>query len=343
VAPSIPGQLTGSDMPTSQQRIRIGIIGAGIAGRRHAEAFAKHPEATITAVAETDEQRGQEFATTFGTQVFRDYRDLLAEGVDAVIICLPHHLHLICAREAAGAGAHILMEKPLATTLEDARAILQAAEDAGVTFMMGYVHRFRPEVEAARRLIAQGQLGRPATVLDRFISGGMQETPAWAWDRSTAGGGVVMYGGVHAIDRLRMLLHDEITEVFAKVSTYSNPADVEDGMCAMLTFSSGVWAVLYENAPGYGRVGGWVTEVFGAEGALVITTGTRLEYRGSNGSTKWSYPVDNRFARQANEFVAAIRERRLPAITGEDGLRGLEVALAIYRSARSGRPETLQP
>jgi predicted dehydrogenase len=297
----------------------------------------------VTAVAETDEERSREFAATFRARAFRDYRDLLATGIDAVIICLPHHLHLACARETARAGVHILMEKPLATTLEDARAILQAVDEAGVTFMMGYVHRFRPEVEAARRLIADGQVGHPATVLDRFMSGGMHETPAWVWDRSMAGGGVVMYGGVHAIDRLRMLLDDEVTEVFARTAVYSNPTDVEDGVCAMLTFASGTSALLYENAPGYGRLGGWVTEVFGTEGALVITTGAGLEYRGRTGSARWSYPEDNRFARQADEFIAAIQERRPPTITGQDGLRGLEVALAIYRSAASGRPEIVLP
>jgi predicted dehydrogenase len=209
--------------------------------------------------------------------------------------------------------------------------------------MMGYVHRFRPEVEAAHRLIAEGRLGRPATVLDRFMSGGMHDTPAWVWDRSMAGGGVLMYGGVHSIDRLRWLLGDEVTKVFAKTAAYSNPAEVEDGVCALLTFASGTSALLYENAPGYGRLGGWVTEVFGTEGALVITTGTSLEYRGKTGSDRWSYQEDDRFARQAAEFVAAIRQHRPPSVTGDDGLRGLEVALAIYRSAANGRPEPVRP
>lgn len=329
-------------MPAEQQPMRIGIIGAGIAGRRHAEAFAQHPGATVAAVAEIDEQRGRELAATFGARAFRDYRDLLAAGIDAVVICLPHHLHLACAREAAQSGAHILMEKPLATTLDDAHAIFQAAAAAGVTFMMGYVHRFRPEVEAAHRLIAEGRLGRPVTVLDRFMSGGIHDTPAWVWNRSMAGGGVLMYGGVHAIDRLRWLLGDEVTEVFAKTAAYSSPSEVEDGVCALLTFASGASALLYENAPAYGRLGGWVTEIFGTEGALVITTGTGLEYRGASGSTRWNYEEDVRFARQAAEFVAAIRQHRPPAVTGDDGLRGLEVALAIYRSAATGRPEPVR-
>jgi predicted dehydrogenase len=339
VPPSIHGHPTGSEMPTEPQPIRIGIIGAGIAGGRHADAFAQHPGATVAAVAEIDEQRGRELASTFGARAFRDYRDLLAAGIDAVVICLPHHLHLACAREAARSGAHILMEKPLATTLEEAHAILQTVTDAGVTFMMGYVHRFRPEVEAAHRLIAEGRLGRPVMLLDRFISGGMHETPAWVWNRSMAGGGVLMYGGVHAIDRLRWLLGDEVTEVFAKTASYSNPAEVEDGVCALLTFASSASALLYENAPAYGRLGGWVTEIFGTQGALVITTGTTLEYRGTTGSAQWSYQGDDRFARQATEFLAAIRQHRPPTVTGNDGLRGLEVALAIYRSAATGKPE----
>ena len=320
-------------------RIRIGIAGAGIAGRRHGEAFARHPDAAVAAVADVDPARGREAASLFGARCFADYRGMLRAGIDAVVVSLPHALHLACAEDAARAGIHILMEKPLATTLEDARAIVAAADRARVRLMLGYVHRFRPEVEAARRLIIEGRLGRPATALDRFMSGGMRETPRWVWDAGEAGGGVVMYGGVHAIDRLRWLLGEEVTEVYAKTATYSNPSLVEDGVCAVLTFASGLTAVLYENAPGFGRLGPWTTEIFGAAGALIITTGVSLEYRNAGGAQRWTYPEDRRFDRQADEFIRAIIEGRPPSAGGEDGLRGLAVALAIYRSAASGRPE----
>ena len=219
------------------------------------------------------------------------------------------------------------------------RAIVAAADRARVRLMLGYVHRFRPEVEAARRLIIEGRLGRPATALDRFMSGGMRETPRWVWDAGEAGGGVLMYGGAHAIDRLRWLLGEEVTEVYAKTATYSNPSLVEDGVCAVLTFASGATAVLYENAPGFGRLGPWTTEIFGTAGALIITTGVSLEYRNAEGAQRWTYPEDRRFDRQADEFIRAIIEGRPPSAGGEDGLRGLAVALAIYRSAASGRPE----
>jgi len=323
----------------SQDPLRIGIIGAGIAGRRHAEAFARHPRAAIAAVAEIDEAAGRRFAQQFGARHFHDYRDMLDAGVDAVVICVPHILHLPCATAAAAARAHILMEKPIANTLEDAQAVLDAVERAGTTLMMGYVHRFRPEVSEARRLIIDGQVGRVATALDRFVSGSMADTPGWVWNKAQAGGGVLMYGGVHPIDRLRWLLGDEVVEVFARTSTYGNPTEVEDGVVALLTFASGAAGALYENAPGYGRLGEWTTEVFGTVGALLITTGAALEYRGATRHERWAYEDDGRFDRQAAEFIAAIAERRPPAVTGTDGLRGLEVVLAIYRSAASGRPE----
>lgn len=322
-----------------EERVRIGIVGAGIAGERHAEAFARHPRASVAGIAELDADRGRRLAQRVGAAYFADYRAMLRAGLDAVVICLPHALHRACALDAAGAGVHMLLEKPIATTLDDARAIVGAAERAGVWLMMGYVHRFRPEVEAARDLIARGRLGRPRTVLDRFISGGMQDTPRWVWDRSQAGGGVVMYGGVHAIDRLRWLLGDEIVEVYARTDTCTNPVDVEDAVCAVVTFASGATGVLYEHAPAYGRLGAWTTEVFGTDGALIVTTGATLEYRGRDGAQRWTYGEDRRFERQADEFLAAITGGRPPSVTGDDGLRGLEVALALYRSAASGRPE----
>jgi predicted dehydrogenase len=326
-----------------QSSIKVGIIGAGIAGQRHAEAIARHPHATIAAVADIDDEVGRRFSRQFGAQHYRDYRDMLDAGVDAVVICVPHVLHLPCATAAAAARAHILMEKPIANTLEEAHAILEAVERAGITFMMGYVHRFRPEVSEARQLVLDGQIGRVATALDRFVSGSMADTPAWVWDKKQAGGGVLMYGGVHPIDRLRWLLGMEIVEVFARTTTYGNPTDVEDGVVGLLTFASGATAALYENAPGYGRLGEWTTEVFGTAGALRITTGAALEYRGATRQERWTYQDDRRFDRQAGEFIAAITERRPPSVTGVDGLRGLEVVLAIYRSAASGRPERVSP
>jgi len=325
------------------ERLRIGIIGAGIAGRRHAAAFARHPGAVVAAVAEVDDAAGQEFAEKFGVTHDRDYRRMLERGLDAVVICVPHALHLECGRAAAEARAHILMEKPIANTLDEAHAILEATSRAGVTLMMGYVHRFRPEVSNARRLIVEGRLGRVATALDRFVSGSMVDTPAWVWDRAQAGGGVLMYGGVHPIDRLRWLVGEEIVEVHARTATYANPTTVEDGVVALLTFQSGAFGALYENAPGYGRFGQWTTEVFGTEGALAITTGSTLEYKGYGQHEHWTYEEDHRFDRQAEEFVAAITEGRPPSVTGEDGLRGLEVVLAIYRSASSGRPQATCP
>ncbi len=323
--------------------LKIGIIGAGIAGRRHAEAVARHPGALVAAVAEVDEGARQQFARSFGAQPYEDYRAMLASGLDAVVICVPHVLHLPCALAAAETRTHMLMEKPIANTLEEARAILEATAHAGITLMMGYVHRFRPEVGQAKELVAAGRVGRVATALDRFISGSMADTPAWVWNRAQAGGGVLMYGGVHPIDRLRWLLAEEVVEVYARIATYANRAEVEDGAAAMLTFESGATGVLYENAPGYGRLGGWVTELFGTAGALIITTGTALEYRGTDRHERWTYQDDGRFDRQAAEFIAAITEHRQPAVTGEDGLRGLEVVLAIYRSAASGRPERVRP
>jgi predicted dehydrogenase len=324
--------------PGGEGRIRVGIIGAGIAGERHAVAFAARPDAAVAAVADTDPSRGRALAARFGAAYYADYREALAHGIDAAIVCLPHALHAECATDAARAKVHLLLEKPIANTLDDARRIIDAADAADIRLMIGYVHRFRDEVATAHELILEGRLGRPATALDRFISGGMQDTPAWVWDRDAAGGGVVMYGGVHAIDRLRWLLGDEVVEVYARASTYSNPTDVEDGMAAILTFASGATAVLYENAPGYGRLGTWTTEVFGSEGAVIVTTGAGVEYRDAQGSRRWTFGEHRHFERQAEEFVTAIREHRPPSVDGTDGLRGLEIALALYRSAALGRP-----
>jgi predicted dehydrogenase len=312
--------------------LRVGLIGAGQVAERHAVAFAACPDATVVAVADPDRARGERLAGGCGAPWFASTEALLASGVDAVAVCVPHELHLPIAVAAAEHGVHILLEKPIANTLEEADAILAAADRAGVRIMVGFVHRFRPEVLEASRLLRDGAIGEPVIALDRFCSLGGPHPPAWVWSRAQAGGGVLMYGGIHAIDRLLWLVGDEAAVTSAQLHETYGFGDVEDGLVAMLRFSRGATAALVENSPPYGRPGGWATDVFGTDGALRIQTGAWLEVTSANGTHTVKSGDDGHFERQAAEFVAAVRDEREPSVTGRDGRAALAVALEIYRS-----------
>ena len=176
--------------------MRVVIVGAGQVAHRHADAFEHNPETEIVAIVEPVRERAEAFARQYGLRPMASLRELLDAGqVDAVSICAPHRHHRELTCMALEHGLHVLLEKPIATTVEDGAAILEAAERSGRVLMLGFVHRFRPEVAEARRLIADGAIGLPATLLDRFCSLGGEHPPRWVWSRDAAGGGVLMYRG----------------------------------------------------------------------------------------------------------------------------------------------------
>lgn len=328
-------------VPTSTERstLTVAIIGAGQVAQKHAQAFAQlSPDARIIGIADVDECRAAELAATYGAHAFADYRALLELAPDIAIICLPHHLHREAGLAAAAAGSHVLMEKPLAHTLEDAHAILAGCHQYGVHLTVGFVHRYRTELQQARHLISSGQIGTPAMAIDNFCSQGGSHVPGWVWSKHYAGGGVLMYGGIHSIDRLRWLLNSEVEQVFAHTVTYSQDMDVEDGLMATLVLASGCLATIFENSPSYLVIPrAWDTEIYGSQARIRIRTREYLEFSSDAQSYHLEVTRDDNFVAQAREFVAAIREQRGPWITGEDGLRALEVAMAIYRSAQSGQ------
>lgn len=317
--------------------MRVGIVGAGQVAARHAAAYAAHPETTLVAVVEPVRARGEALADTHAAGWWASIDDLFADSeVDAVSVCVPHDLHREICAAAYAVGAHVLLEKPIANTLEDADAIVAAAQEAGVVLMLGFVHRFRSEALEAKRLVDEGAIGVPATALDRFSSLGGHHPPSWVWERGRAGGGVLMYGGIHAIDRLRWLLHQEIVSVTARAHRTYGFGDVEDGLVALLDFSGDASGALFENSPPFGRPGGWSTEVFGSEGAIRIQTGEWLELTTKAGTVRFDAADELHFEREIGEFVAAVTEGRPPSVTGDAGRAALVAALAAYQSAETG-------
>jgi predicted dehydrogenase len=321
--------------------IKIGIQGAGQVGKRHADAIAKIDNAQLVAVADLDESRAREVALPHGAAFMTDYHEIYALDLDAIINCLPHDLHHESSLLAADRQLHLLLEKPICLTLAEARDVIEAYERKGVKLMTGYVHRYRQEMLDAKALIDAGQLGQVVTAADNFCSSGGSHVPQWVWKKARSGGGVHMYGGIHAVDRLRWFLGSEVRTVYAKMRTYSAPMDVEDGLVAFLEFEDGALASLVQNSPRYASVGGWRTELFGSVGNLVINFSKSLEFSSNSNRFVRTYERYDHFERQMREFVSAIEEDREPWVTGRDGLLSLAVVLAVYESARINKPVEL--
>jgi predicted dehydrogenase len=293
----------------------------------------------VIGVADVDERRAAELAASCGARAFTDYRALLDLAPDIAVICLPHHLHCEAGLAAAAAGSHILMEKPLAHTLEDAYAILDGCREHGVRLAVGFVHRYRVEFQRARQLITSGQIGTPAMATDVFGISGGAHVPGWVWQERYSGGGIVMYSGIHSIDWQCWLLDSQVERVFAQAMTYGQDADVENGVVAAMVFTNGCLGTLVGNQPNYlvtSRTRD--TEVYGSHARLRLRCGEYLDFNSDTQAYRMDVTRDDPFVTQAQDFVAAVREQRDPWITGEDGLRALAVVMAIYRSAELDQP-----
>jgi len=331
---------------------RVGILGAGQAGERHAAGFAMTDGAVIVGVADSNEARAQKLARQVDAAPFSDWRELLSTGLDILVVSLPHNLHVEPAEAAAAQGIHLLMEKPIATTLSDGHRIVDACRNAGVKLTISFVHRYREEVRAAKRWLDQGLLGTPRLVRETMGGQHGKHLPTWVEQKAIAGGGVMMYSAIHSIDRLRWLLASEVVGVTARTHRFNVEEEVEAGVAALIDFADGASVVFSASAPRYrAQPAWWETEIYGTTGLLRVrtrhwaelSTDHQLEHLDTEQLSETAGPHYN-FARQAQSFLTAIREDRPPEVSGEDGLRALEIVHAIYSSAERGeRVVLLEP
>lgn len=321
--------------------MRIGLIGLGKAGLRHAAACQKAPEITLVATADPA-PTAAEAAARLGIPCYPDYEPMLAETrPDGVIISLPHGMLSAVGVACARRGMHVLLEKPMGVTVAEAEAVVAAGRAAGVRLMVNFVHRFRPEYRQAKALIEADVIGRPALILDS-MSSGWSELPPWVWDRQMAGGGMMMYNGVHSVDRLAWLAGSPIARVTGVMGTLSYPVDTEDNLVGAVVFRSGtLGAVIQHKSDARATLGGWDTMVWGTRGAIKVVSGSGLEVASDKEQVRLEVQEDDRFLGAVREFVSAVAAGRDPSPNGDDGRRALAAVLALYEAARTGRSQEL--
>jgi predicted dehydrogenase len=331
-------------MGRSTSALTVGIFGAGVVGKRHAEAFSKlDADVTLLGVADTDGGKAARVAGEIGAKHYSDYRELLSQKPDLAVICTPHFLHREMGEAAANAGCHILMEKPLAHTMEDAIAIVDVCRKENVKLAVSFVHRYRQEFARARQLISAGEVGTLQMSIDIFGSPGGRYIPSWIWQKKYSGGGIVMYSGIHSIDWQCWLMGSDVSEVFAhSLSTYEG-SDVENGIAGTMYFENGSIGSLIGNQPDYPLTPRTRnTELYGTRGCIRLRMGEYLHFDSQGTSYQISIARDEPFVSQAQDIVSAIREGRDPWISGPDGLRAQAITAALYRSAETGRPEAVE-
>ncbi|MEV0663562.1 Gfo/Idh/MocA family protein [Actinomadura luteofluorescens] len=322
--------------------LRLGLIGAGAVGVLHIEAARRVPGVAVTAVCDLDPATARRVAAPLGARHYRDHRDLIAAGgVDAVLVNTPHAVHTAIVCDAAAAGLHVLVEKPMATSLGDCDQMIAACAAAGVRLAVGHIQRYLPDKAAARAALDAGEIGEPVLISDRRGSDYRAGSrPDWFLDPRLSGGGVFINIGAHCVDRLLWLTGRDIERVEA---TLKNPP-VETDVLARLTLTGGLAAHIAVTSTGPLPPHDEIV-VVGETGTLSASphTGTVVH---KDGARTWLHrPVPDdipaAFAAQLTDFARAVATGTPPAADGPHGRRVVQAVLAAYSSAERRAPVSL--
>lgn len=338
--------------------MRIGLLSfAHLHAESYLSVLLSMPDVDVVGIADENQERGRHFANLFNVRLFDSYAALLSEKPDAVIVCSENARHLPLVQLAAEAGAHVLCEKPLATTVDDARAIVDICQRAGVQLMTAFPMRFSPPAIEVQKLVSSGGLGH-IYGCNSTNQGALPETHQsenlpflkrnWFVDKALAGGGAIADHVVHLADLLRWYLRSEVVEVYAASNQilHAGKVGVETGALVMLTFANGTFASIdcsWSKPTYYPTWGGLKLELVGEKGLATMDGFKQVMslYSHKVGRPQWAYWGSDANRGLLQEFKAAIREQHPPAITGEDGLKAVEIVIAAYESAASGQPVRL--
>lgn len=325
--------------------VRIGLIGGGGIANAHLGGYATIPDrAKVTAVADAVPETLAQRVEQLGATGYSDFTELVKDpDVDAVDICLPHHLHKPAIIAAAEAGKHILCEKPLCLTAEEAREVRDAVAKAGVTLMCAHNQLFMPAVAKAKEVIDSGALGTVYEVrtTDSFFNDFDPESMGWRAKAATSGGGEYIDTGYHPTYLLMHLSGGKPVEAFSMMSTHRLTfMEGEDSAQVLVRFDNGsvgqlVTSWAYQAAPGTDRF-----SVVGEKGSLSSDGSTlRVKLRAEEEEQVFAAEPIDTFAAEIADFVTCLETGRRPINTEEEGIAVLGIILAAYESSRSGKAE----
>jgi len=336
--------------------MKVAVIGCGWAGIRHARAFADCGAELAWAV-DTDSQRAERIRRLrSGCRVTADYREAIADpGLDAVDICLPHDLHAPVSIDCLRAGKHVLVEKPIAASLEEADRMIEAAIQTGVLLMVAENEVYSPLYRKVRDLVSEGLIGKPALVQmtrGAYATEDYKENRPWFLDAKQAAGGMMMSGGIHDVEKLRMII-GEITSVQA-LQAPRRCAEMggDDTAVAVLHFENGAIGTMiqsnsYKNATTAAgeeihrlRIDGELgsIEAAGTHGGRIRIYSEKGEGKseGPHADTEIVVPSEDTFHLEVADFLDCLESGRTPVTAGSRMRRSLKIILGAYRSMEDG-------
>ncbi|NLJ85316.1 MAG: Gfo/Idh/MocA family oxidoreductase [Firmicutes bacterium] len=326
------------------EKVKIGVIGCGaIARYTHLHGYAQLDDVEVVALADPYRKNLNLLGDMHNIPKdarYVSYEDLLArDDIDAVSVCTPNYLHGPQTVDALRAGKHVLCEKPMATSVEAAEAMVNAAADAKKVLMVGFTHRYLKHNQVAKGLLEDGAIGNPYMIRVRFAHDGPYKswaaTTDWFFRPEKAGGGALLDMGIHALDISRYML-GEITSISGRIGTFGKDIVVED--TAVLNFSFGDRALGYIETGWSSKEGVLGLEIYGTEGTIVVDYVTPIRvFRASTGQWEEITDAKNDAAvAEMRHFVDCVKTGKTPLTSGIDGLISVKLAAAVYESAKTG-------
>lgn len=337
-------------------RVGFGLIGAGLWGEMHAKVYSSSPGAELKAVCDLKEDKAKGVAEKYGVRDwYLDYKKLLErDDISAVSIATPDFAHTDIAIEAARAGKHILVEKPLATSVEDCEGILRAVRSANVKLMVDFHNRWNPPFVNTKTTIESGEIGKPMLMYIRLNDTIFVPTEMLSW---TSKSEVIWFVGSHVVDLTRWLFNDEVRKVYAVSRSEvlrEKGIDTPDFYSAILEFKNGgvgvienCW-ILPDSLP---TVIDFKCQVICSGGAIYMDlSGHRAIQKYTKEDVSYPdvlvapvvYDKQMGFAAESiRHFVDCVVNNKEPMVTGEDGLIATKIISAIRESSESGEPVQL--
>ncbi len=341
--------------------IRIGVVGAGIWGTMHARAYAQNPLVDLVGICDLDEERGRKLAAQYRIpKVFTRVDALLDENLDGISVATPDDAHTAIVLKAAARGVHIMVEKPLATSLEECQSMIEAAEKAGVFLMVDWHNRWNPPYYYAWKTIQEGELGDVRYIYYRLSDTVYVPTQMLPWANTST---VMWFLGSHALDTTCWLMGKKPVRIYCQRRAgmlAGMGVDTPDLYVSMLEFEGGALATI-ENT--------WIMpqqsptlidhkcEILGTKGAIYLDPTHNRSYAQYSPQTSQGFPFlsypdmiisPEIYGKQMGfavesmyHFVDCIRNSTPPLATGMDGLLNTKLILAAEQSASTGQPVDL--
>ncbi len=300
--------------------IRVGVIGTGAMGQNHVRIYSEMEGVELAGISDVDFERVDAMATQFNTKPFTDYKEMFAEGLDAVSVVVPTKLHKQVVLDALEAGMHVLVEKPIADSVENADLMIDAAEKAGKILMVGHIERFNPAVIKLKEIMESGVLGKVVSISTRRVG---------PYNPRIRDVGVILDIGVHDIDIISYLYGKRVNHVYAVAG-----ADIhsfEDHASIILRLDHEFAGVVETN---------WLTPhkvrrltAIGINGVAYLDYIDQTVEIHDNGWIRKAKVVESEpLKNELEHFIECASTGKAPKTCGEDGKHALEVAMAAIRS-----------